>query len=240
MDVIGPGISWAQMRVSYNKVYQLSRSPGRSPCNEETGEIICQEILDLVKEHLWHRWDSGQLEEESRQSPTGTRTPRMPAQAEFHARMQATYNHYRNMQWDLCEDALAVAWDANNQVLVAVAMLEDHIERPSCSVTHGQPSNQGQLGSHLHLHSQGCSRSHRRCLSAGQQEWVLSVVGHTGDSAKRQAPSSSPTRPRRHYTFEESSPEMKEFLSASEAMQSAEANNSPPLSWAPEATRADP
>ena len=66
------------------------------------------------------------------------------------------------------------------------------------------------------------------------------MVGHTGDSLKRWAPSPSPARPRRDVTFKESSPEMKEPPSASEGTQSAEANDSPPLSRAPKVTRADP
>ena len=63
MDVIGPETSQAQIRVIYDEVYQLHRLPGRSPCNEGTGERFCQEILDLVKECLWHRWGSTQPEE---------------------------------------------------------------------------------------------------------------------------------------------------------------------------------
>ena len=66
MDVVGPEISWAQIRVIYNEVYQICRLPRRSPCNDGAGERICQEILDWVKEHLWCRWHSAQLEEEPR------------------------------------------------------------------------------------------------------------------------------------------------------------------------------
>ena len=73
------------------------------------------------------------------------------------------------------------------------------------------------------------------------QEQVHSVAGQTGDSVKRWASSPSPTQHRMHVTFEESSSEMKELLpSASEDRHSAEADDSPPLSWAPEVTRADP
>ena len=204
------------------------------------GKESTRSILDSVKECLWHRWDSTQLEEESRQSPTSTMTPRMPAQAEFHAWTQATYDHYQNMWQDSFEDALAVTWDTHCQALVAAAMLESHIERLSCSVTLGQPSDHGQLGSCWCLHSQECLRSGREHLLAGQQEQVPSLLAHTGDSSERQAPSPSPTRPRRHVTFEEFSPKTKELPSASESAQSAEADDSPPLSWAPMVTRADP
>ena len=56
---------------------------------------------------------------------------------EFHARTQATYDHYQNMWLDSCEDALEMAQDAHCQALVAVAMLEGYTERLSCSITLG-------------------------------------------------------------------------------------------------------
>ena len=56
----------------------------------------------------------------------------------------------------------------------------------------GWSANSGQFGIHWHLHSGGCSRSHGRHLLAGDKEQVPSVAGHTGDSAKRQAPLPSP------------------------------------------------
>ena len=64
MDLIGPEMSWAEIRVIYNDVYQLQKLPGRSPCDKETGERICWEILDSVKEHLWCGWVPAQPEEE--------------------------------------------------------------------------------------------------------------------------------------------------------------------------------
>ena len=47
IDLIGPEMSQAEIRVIYNDIYQLWRSPRRSPCDEETGERIYQEILDI-------------------------------------------------------------------------------------------------------------------------------------------------------------------------------------------------
>ena len=97
MDLVGPETSWAKTTVIYNDVYQLWRSPGRNPCNEEIGEMIHQEIQDSVKECLQHRWVSTQPEEEPEWSPTGTSTSKVDTQADFQARAPATYDHFKNM-----------------------------------------------------------------------------------------------------------------------------------------------
>ena len=51
-------------------------------------ERIHQEIMDSIKECIWCRWVSAQLEEEPKWSPTGT--SKMDAQAKFQARTCAT------------------------------------------------------------------------------------------------------------------------------------------------------
>ena len=76
--------SQAEIRVIYNDIYQLQRSPWRSPCDDETGEKICQEILDSIKECLWCRWVPTQPEEEPMWSPTST--SETDGQAKFQAR----------------------------------------------------------------------------------------------------------------------------------------------------------
>ena len=170
VDLIGPETSQAKIRVIYNDVYQLQRSPRRSPCDEETREGIFQEILDSVKECLWHRQVSAQLEEELRQSPTSA--SKMDTQAEFRARAHATYDHFNNMWWDSCEEALAMVRDAHQWALVAAALLEENIEQLSHSVTCGQS------GSHWCLGSCRCLGSHRRSQSAGHQKQVPSAASH--------------------------------------------------------------
>ena len=105
-----------------------------SPCDEETGERICQDILDSVKECLWHRQVPAQLEEEPKWSPTNT--SKMDAQAELQARTHATYDHYKNMLQDSCKKALAMVRDAHWQAPVAMALLEEIIEQLSHSVSH--------------------------------------------------------------------------------------------------------
>ena len=97
MDLVCPETSQAKIRMIYNDVYQLQKSPGRSPCNEKTGEKICQEIQDSIKECPQHRQISTQLEEELDWSPAGTSTSKMDAHAEFQARVCATYDHFNNM-----------------------------------------------------------------------------------------------------------------------------------------------
>ena len=133
MDLIGPQMSQAKIRVIYNQVYKLQKLPGRSPHDEETEERIHQEILDSIKEHLWHRWVPTQVEEELKQSPTST--SKTDTHAEFQARTHATYNHYKNMWQDSCKKALAVARDAHWWALAAMIILEEIIEWLSHSVS---------------------------------------------------------------------------------------------------------
>ena len=50
----------------YHEVYQLRRGPRAVPCDPEMEEEIHPEILESLKECLWHRWGSALLEEEPR------------------------------------------------------------------------------------------------------------------------------------------------------------------------------
>ena len=199
MDLIGPGMPQAEIRVIYSNVYQLRRSPRRSPCDKETWERICQEILDFIKECLWHRQVSEHLEEGLKQSPTGT--SKTDAEAEFHTRACITYNHFKNMWWDSCTKVLAEAREAHHQALAAVALLKENIKWLSHSVTQWWSGSCQCLGSHR------CSGSHRRSQATGCQKQVPSPVSHNGDSVKRHAQLPSPTQPRWQVTFAESSPE---------------------------------
>ena len=125
----------------YHQVYQLKRNPRALPCSEGTAEEICIEILEMLKEHLRHRWGPAQPEEELKQRYTGTRTSRMLAQAKFHNHMQVTYDHFGHFwdrQQESHEEALRVARDAHHWVLVAAALLEGHIKRLGHSITCGQ------------------------------------------------------------------------------------------------------
>ena len=81
-------------------------------------------ILDSVREHLQHRQECTQPEEKWDPTSTSRLNPHM----EFWAR---THTPYQLIEPDLCEEAMLVVWDVHHQVLVAVAILEDHIKRLS-------------------------------------------------------------------------------------------------------------
>ena len=110
-------------------------------------EHLHQEVLDSVKECLWCKWIPVLLREELSWHPTSA--PRHNPQADYSTRNHATYDRFRNMKRDSCEEALAVVRDAHWQVLAAMALLEDKIGRLSCSLSHGHQ----------------CSGSHR-CLGS--------------------------------------------------------------------------
>ena len=60
VDLIWPGMLWADIRNIYNDVYQLWRLPGESPYDNTMAEKISHSILESVKEHLQHRWECAQ------------------------------------------------------------------------------------------------------------------------------------------------------------------------------------
>ena len=92
IELIGPRSTQEEIRGVYNDMYQLWRSPSKSPCNAEMEESICQEILDSVRECLQHRQDQAQPEERPRWSPASTSKP--DPQVEFWDKMHATYDHF--------------------------------------------------------------------------------------------------------------------------------------------------
>ena len=140
----------------YNDIYQLQRSPGKSPSDAEMKERICQEILDFVKECLWHRWDCTQPEEEARQSSTGL--SRLDPQPEFQDRM---HDHFKDLKEGLCKDGLVVACDAHQWELAATALLEEKVERLNHSLSSG----------HWHSRSHKCLAScHQRSQAGSHQD----------------------------------------------------------------------
>ena len=62
--------------------------------------------------------------------------PRLDPQAKFQARNHTTYDRFRDMNQNSHEEALAVARDAHQWASVAAGLLEDKIERMSCSLSH--------------------------------------------------------------------------------------------------------
>ena len=173
----------------HHEVYQLKRSPREVPCSKDIAEEIHLEILETLKEHLWHRWGPTPPERESRQS-----TSRMPAQAELHTQVQVTYNHFGchcRRQQESQEEALWLAKDVCHQALVAVAMLEGHIEQMHHSISWGQHRNWGQSGSHQRSGSRKLSRSHshsrscRRHPPTSPQGQTPPAEGCPGDAPRR-------------------------------------------------------
>ena len=95
----------------YCDVYQLQQLLGKSPCDAETEVHLCQEILDSIKECLWHRWDPTLPEERLSQHPTST--PRNDPQADYSAWNCAYYDQLKDTMWSSCEEAIAVVRDAH-------------------------------------------------------------------------------------------------------------------------------
>ena len=106
IELVGYKTTQEEIIALYCKVYQLRRAPRAVPCDLEMEEEIHWEILDSLNECLRHRWGSILLEEEPRQSLIGTRTSRMTAQVEFHARVQDMYDHFQNRWQELHKEAL--------------------------------------------------------------------------------------------------------------------------------------
>ena len=136
MELLTLETTQEEIMTLYYQVYQLKRSPREVPCLEDTVEETCMEILETLKEHLWHRQSCTQPESKHRQ-----RISRTPAQVKFHTQMQAMYDHFgqlRNRQQESWEEALWIVRDAHCQALATVAMLEGHIEQLNCSFSCGQ------------------------------------------------------------------------------------------------------
>ena len=166
----------------YHQVYQLKRNPGEVPCSHDMSQEIHIEILEMLKEGFQHRWGPALLEEEWRQATTNIRNTRTLVQAEFRARVQVTYDDLRNRHHDTCQEALAVMWDAHHQALAEAVLLEGHIERLSCSISHGHSGSHICSGSCWQSWSQGLSRSHTKHPLASPQAHIPPAEGHTGDA----------------------------------------------------------
>ena len=72
----------------YWDMYQLQWLPGKMPCDVEKEEHLHQEILDSIKECLWHKWDPRSLEE----LRCPARIPRCDPQADYSAQNHGCYD----------------------------------------------------------------------------------------------------------------------------------------------------
>ena len=93
MELMAHESTQEELMALYHQVYQLKRDLGEVPCSKDTAEEIHIEILETLKACLWHRQGPTQLEE-LRGRSVGTKTTRMPAQAEFHVQTQVTWGHF--------------------------------------------------------------------------------------------------------------------------------------------------
>ena len=64
MELLTHGTTWEEILGLYHQVYQLKRNPREVPWSQDMTEEICLEILEMLKEHLWHSWDPALPEEE--------------------------------------------------------------------------------------------------------------------------------------------------------------------------------
>ena len=103
VELIGPRSTREDIRGVYNDIYQLWRSPSKSPCDGETEENIHQKNLNSIKECLWR---DAQPEERLRWSPAGASRP--DPWAKFQDRVHAMYNHFRDLKEGSCEEGLAI------------------------------------------------------------------------------------------------------------------------------------
>ena len=66
VDLVGYKTSREEIFNLYQEVYQLKRTPEAIPGDPDEAEKTCQEILDSLKECLWHRQGPAHLEQEPR------------------------------------------------------------------------------------------------------------------------------------------------------------------------------
>ena len=88
MGLLTPQTMHEEILALYQEVFQLKRNPGEIQYSEKMAEETHIKILETLKEHLWCRWGSTQLEEPR------WRTPRTHAEAEYYAQMQVACDHF--------------------------------------------------------------------------------------------------------------------------------------------------
>ena len=92
VELVGYRTTHKEVFNLYQEVYQLKRTLGLVPGDQDVADQIHQEILNSLKEHIWCRQSPTQPEE-----PSGHRS-RKPAQAEFLNQNKATWDHFGHYQ----------------------------------------------------------------------------------------------------------------------------------------------
>ena len=97
MELIGPDSMCQDIKDLYQDVYQLWRLPGRGHCEEAMEEHICKELLDSIKEYLWDKQPSAQLEGEQMQLPVNA--PQPDTQMAFAATNHSMSEKFTAIHW---------------------------------------------------------------------------------------------------------------------------------------------
>ena len=162
MELICPNSQHQDFDDLYRDVYQLHRLPGWGRCEEATEEQLCQEVLDSIKEHLRVKQPPAQPEKQWMQLLANAHRPD-PCMA------------FAAMNCETYEEMMALARDTQQWALVAVAILEEQIERISCSTDcwHSTSCWQSSIC--------WCSANCRSSQSSEWQEEVSQVVPHFGE-----------------------------------------------------------
>ena len=133
MELVGPNSMCQDIKDLYLDVYQLCRLPGRVQSKEAMEEHLHKEALDSIKECLQLKWPSTQLEGEWKQLPPNA--PQTAPYMEFAATNCSTYEKFAAMNQDLYEEMMSLARDTHQWALAAATILEERMERMSCSTS---------------------------------------------------------------------------------------------------------
>ena len=179
MELICPNSTQEDIEDLYWDVYQLWRLPGRGQCKEATEDCLHKEILDSIKECLWLKWPSAQLEGEQRQLLADV--PQPDPCMEFAAANCHMFKEFNAAKQDSYKGMMALSRNVHQCTLVAVAFFEEKMEwmRNCVSWWHSR--------SHCHSSSCWCSGSHqcRRSRSSGHWREDLLVTSYHGEPKVR-------------------------------------------------------
>ena len=156
IELICPTSTREEITEIYWDIYQLRRLPGKSPCDGEMEELLHQEILDSIRECLWHKWAVAPQGEESGQHPTSS--PKCDPQADYVTKNHATY--------DWLKDIVRLLWRG----------LSCGEECPLMSLgSHGTVGREDREVKPMYLsHGCWCSGSCRCLGSCQHQSWTVS------------------------------------------------------------------
>ena len=110
-ELVTPDSTCQHMEDLYWDVYQLHRLPRRGQCKEAMEKHTCKEILDSIKECLWLKWPSTQLEGEWSQLPYDAPWPDF--HNEFAAVNCSMHGKFAATKWNSYEEMMALTRDSH-------------------------------------------------------------------------------------------------------------------------------